>query len=242
MMRDVRSILADLCSTKLSPEQFALIAELSAAAAAEATQGPAETPEDRRKRVSRETSRRHRASRNVTGVSPDAEIDDVTECHEMSPGDAETSPPRAGGLDKPLRLVTSGDVVAVAVTGEPEESWPKGDPAKALIAAIESPWLDPNKSPGLVTTAGRVTAWRRDGASWQHDVLPVVTGMCANRRSPISSWKFFDAAIGQTIADNRRALEIPEASTPRQGTGPPHSFAAQLGAEQAEVRRRILAE
>jgi hypothetical protein len=90
-----------------------------------------------------------------------------------------------------------------------------------------------------VTTRGRLAAWKRDGASWEHDVLPVVTGLCAGRRSRIASWKFFDQAIARSIADNRAALEIPEAGRVR-ATGPPGGLAAQIGAEWAEARRRVL--
>lgn len=116
------------------------------------------------------------------------------------------------------------------------DDWPSGDLVDALVAEIASPWLDPTKSPGLITTGGRLTAWRREGASWLHDVVPVVRGLCASRNQLVTSWKFFDAAIGRSIADNRRALEIPEA------TGPPRlvSLTDRITAEKAEARRRTL--
>lgn len=126
------------------------------------------------------------------------------------------------------------------VSASPDD-WPSGkasDHADLLIATVASPWLDPCKSPDLVTTRGRVAAWKRDGASWEHDVLPVVTGLCANRRARISSWKFFDQAVSRSIAENRAALEIPEAAGRRQ-TGPP-SWVDQLSAVNAEARRRVL--
>lgn len=122
------------------------------------------------------------------------------------------------------------------------DDWPAGKAdhhAGLLVEAVGSPWLDPCKSPDLVTTRGRVAAWKRDGASWEHDVLPVVTGICANRRSRISSWKFFDQAISRSIAENRAALLIPEA-TGHRSTGPPRSFAAEQAAIVAEARRRVL--
>jgi hypothetical protein len=80
-------------------------------------------------------------------------------------------------------------------------------------------------------------AWKREGASWEHDVLPVVAGVCANRRSRIASWKFFDQAVARSIADNRAALEIPIAQ-PR-ATGPP-SLMDRITAERAEARRIAL--
>ena len=121
------------------------------------------------------------------------------------------------------------------------DDWPEGrasDHADQLVALVASPWLDPSKSPDLVTTRGRVAAWKRDGASWEHDVLPVVTGLCANRRSKISTWKFFDDAVARSIAENRAALEIPEACGRRQ-TGPP-GWVDQIAAVNAEARRRVL--
>lgn len=123
------------------------------------------------------------------------------------------------------------------------DDWPAGNAsahAELLIQAVASPWLDPQKSPDLVTTRGRIAAWKRDGASWEHDVLAVVIGLCANRRAKVSSWKFFDAAVSRSIADNRAALEIPEASGRRQ-TGPP-SWVDQIAATNAEARRRVLSE
>jgi hypothetical protein len=71
--------------------------------------------------------------------------------------------------------------------------------------------LDVARQPGLTLTAGRLAAWRRDGASWEHDVVPVVTSLARKRGQAIASWKFFDAAVAQSIADNRQALKIPEA-------------------------------
>jgi hypothetical protein len=124
---------------------------------------------------------------------------------------------------------------------QPTDDWPNGNGphlAKLLVEAVESPWLDPHKSLDLNTTTGRLVAWKRDGASWEHDVLPVVRTLCANRRSRVASWKYFDDAIARSIADNRAALEIPAAGSVR-ATGPP-SFAAQISAEHAEARRRVL--
>lgn len=92
--------------------------------------------------------------------------------------------------------------------------WPEGDArrhAELLSQAANTIRLDPARQPGLTTTLGRLAAWRRDGASWEHDVLPMVTAIAAKRGPPIASWKFFDAAIAQSIADNRQALNIPEA-------------------------------
>lgn len=133
--------------------------------------------------------------------------------------------------------------VAAVVAREPADDWPDGGNkghARLLIDRLASPWLDPNKSPDLITTAGRLAAWKRDGASWEHDVVPVVSGLVAKRRQRIGTWKFFDGAIAQSIADNRAALEIPEAEARPRGQGPPMGLTASIAAEHAEARRRVL--
>lgn len=119
------------------------------------------------------------------------------------------------------------------VAREREEDWPQGDPAKALVAVVSSPWLDPMKTPGLVLSAGRVSAWRREGASWTEDVVPVVTANCLKRRSPVGSWQFFDAAIAQSIANNRAKLTIPEA----REAGSSANIMDRMAADRAEAKR-----
>lgn len=121
------------------------------------------------------------------------------------------------------------------VEREGANDWPDGNPADVLVNEIASPWLDPQKTPGLVQTAGRVSAWRREGASWRNDVIPVVTAVCQRRRGPVGSWQFFDAAISQSIANNRAGLTIPEA---RAG---PESLTDRMEAERVEARRLAFA-
>lgn len=122
----------------------------------------------------------------------------------------------------------------VGGVGASADDWPAGDLIPTLVALVESPWLDPAKSPGLVTSSGRLAAWKRDGASWLHDVVPVVTGLCRSVRQPISSWKFFDQAIARSISDNRQALNIPEAHT--------HDRPGQNPRNDREARRGVWAE
>lgn len=135
--------------------------------------------------------------------------------------------PRARVRDNPLKLVIPGVVgVGVGSARATSDDWPAGrasDHARLLVEAVGSHWLDPDRSPDLVTTSGRLAAWRRDGASWEHDVMAVVVGLCGHRRSRIASWKFFDQAVARSIAENRAALEIPEASGNRP-TGPPRTI------------------
>lgn len=118
------------------------------------------------------------------------------------------------------------------IAPETATDWPER-PIEALVAAVASPWLDPTKSPGLITTAGEVSRWRRDGASWEHDVLPVVTGLCAKVRRQITTWRYFEPAIVQAIADNRRALEIPEASHERHHNRPTSAADARRAATES---------
>jgi uncharacterized protein YdaU (DUF1376 family) len=130
-----------------------------------------------------------------------------------------------------------------ASENETKDDWPEGkaqDHARLIVSEVTSPWLDPMKSPGLVTTAGRLAAWKRDGASWEHDVIPVVASVCAKQRGPVSTWKFFDQAIARSMADNREALQIPEAGEARRATGPPFSLTDRIAAEHAESRRMAL--
>jgi hypothetical protein len=119
------------------------------------------------------------------------------------------------------------------VARESASDWPEGDPAKALVSEVSSPWLDPQKTPGLVLTAARVSAWRREGASWRDDVVPVVTANCQKRRSAVGSWQFFDAAIAQSIANNRARLEIPEA----REAGSSANIMDRMAADRAEAKR-----
>lgn len=115
------------------------------------------------------------------------------------------------------------------------EDWPEGkasDHAKLICTEMASPWLDMDKSQGLVTTTGLLARWKRNGASWEHDVLPLIRGRLMNRRQAVTTWGFFDRAIDETIAANRAALLIPEAGEiiPFRQVGPPKSYAEQSSA------------
>lgn len=99
------------------------------------------------------------------------------------------------------------------------DDWPEGDcrrHADLLAAEANTPRLDPSKAEGLLLTSARLAAWRAADASWQFDVVPTVTALAGRAGRKITSWKFFDDAIAQSIADNRAALSIPEA-TPHAG-------------------------
>jgi hypothetical protein len=193
-----------------------------------------------RQRQLREQAKQSRdvavGSRDVAGDPPATEGD-----KPATTGDAAPSHVGARVVNPSLPSLRSEEVGGGGVERErvpTTDDWPKGSGqhlGKLLVEAADSQWLDPSRSPDLITTLGRLTAWKRDGASWEHDVVPVVTGLCANRRSRVASWKFFDQAIARSIADNRAALEIPEAGRVR-ATGPP-SFTDQIAATNTEARR-----
>ena len=129
-----------------------------------------------------------------------------------------------------LAAVVTPTAVVVAAS-----DWPEGDTrrhADLLSQAAQTIRLDPSRQPGLTQTLGRLHAWRRDGASWEHDVLPTVVSVAQKAGRPIASWKFFDAAIAQSIADNRQALTIPEAQT--------HASTAHVASRHSERLNRDL--
>jgi hypothetical protein len=125
--------------------------------------------------------------------------------------------------------------VVVSASAPVSDDWPDGNAhrhAALIVAEVASPWLDPHKSPGLVATEGQIAAWKAAGASWQFDVLAVVRASMAKRRQAVGSWRWFRDAVAQSIADNRAAMAIPEATVIpiRPGTGPPTSRDEKISA------------
>lgn len=169
---------------------------------------------------------RHKAL-NKKGKVPSKTSDllvDTRALPEPAPAPAPYPDPLGGGVVRTLDATKDDD-------------WPEGNHAALLVALIKSPWLDPNKSQGLVTTAGMVAGWRRNGASWEFDVIPVVTGLCAKRTQAISTWGYFKPALERTMADNRRELSMPQSvPAPQRSNGFP-SLTEKIGAENAEARR-----
>lgn len=192
----------------------------------------------------RERQARSRASRDKAGVSRDKQpaenVTDVTSPAEMS---RDKRDPLVRVEDNLLRFskLAKTDDDENASAGD-QDDWPKGDAhdhAAELVQLVGSARLDPNRQLGLVTTMGRLVEWRRAGASWAFDVVPTIKTLAAKARQPIGSWKFFDNSVAQSMADNRRALEIPEASQSR-GQGPP-SYLEQQTAIKDQARRLALA-
>jgi len=118
----------------------------------------------------------------------------------------------ANGIAKPSQPEPEPDIEAGLLRAG--DDWPAGrafDHALILTQLAQTPNLDINRSPGLGQSIGRLARWRQDGnASWEHDVVPVVTALAQKSSRAIGTWAYFDAAIGESIAANRRALTIPE--------------------------------
>lgn len=162
-----------------------------------------------------------------------------TKPNEINGGEV---PSRAGARDGDI--ITNSELVGggggVGNAGEPvSDDWPD-DPVERLIEAAASPWLDPQKSPGLVLTSGRLSAWKRRGAGWRSHVLPVVTTLARQASSPINTWKFFEPALGRAVKASRDELELPDGVVRMPAaTGPPRSFDERNTAMWDEAMRRI---
>lgn len=212
-----------------TPEMILAVVEAHEAHAADAL--AQRRANDAARQKAKRSRDRHVTSRDVTQESRDAA--DGKKHNENKGCGADLARVR----DNLPRLVISGgtDADDCASACDQSDDWPDAGLVEALVSEVASPRLDPAKQQGLTITSGRLAAWKREGASWRHDVVPVVKALCAKTKTPVASWKFFDAAIAQSIADNRQALTIPEA----RSTGPPAlSITDRLAAEQAEVRRR----
>lgn len=181
-----------------------------------------------------EVSRKRKAAGKVGGSATRGKDSEIPEANAQAI--AQQKPTKPEPELEPVREIGGG--------GERERAsqstdWPEGDGqqlAKLLVEACASPWLDPAKSLKLNTTLGRLLAWKREGASWALDVVPVVTGLCAFSKEPVGSWTFFDKAIARSIASNRAALEIPDGRVvPLRPAG--QSITDRIAAENAEARR-----
>lgn len=125
-------------------------------------------------------------------------------------------------------VVEDGGVVVAG------DDWPSTDHVKILVEAARSPWLDHHKSLGLNTSATIILAWKRAGASWVRDVVPIITAISRAHHEPITSWKFFNNPVLRSLAQARQVLTVPEATRhdrPRQNPG-----------NDREARRGVWAE
>lgn len=238
-MNEVRQIIADLVAAGVDPMLIGRVAEAIASAAK-----PAVTEDDtleRRRAWDRDYRRKKRMS---GGKSGGQEVDAASVLSggnppDIHPTNADLARVRDINPYSENNLSAVDDDVDARIVHS--DDWPKGEVAKALVEAVGSPWLDPAKTPGLTTTAGIIGSWKRAGASWEHDVVPVIRGVAAKSRKPIQSWRFFSEAVAQQVADNRQALAIPDARVVplRGGQGPPVSYSERSTASWDEAMRRI---
>jgi hypothetical protein len=183
----------------------------------EANDAPIDGSAERRRAYDRDRKRKAKDG-NSTGIPPEQSMNHST---GIPPEFHRNSPPLARVLNNNLTTEVTGlAVVAVVEAHERDaDDWPKGDArnwSDALVSEASSHRLDPSKSPALITTMGELLRWKTGGASWRFDVVPAVLAATRKTGPPIGSWKFFEKAIAQSVADNRKALEIPEASNERR--------------------------
>lgn len=220
------SIIRDLIAAGVDGELVARVAQEILDAA---KSSPAAVPTALEKR--REYDRNRKAEkRNSTGKSGGQKAATST---GIPPEFHRTSAPLACVVDNLLEVIPLEAVAAAVVAESPQ--WP-GTAAKdwsaALVTAAESHRLNPAREPGLTSTLGELVRWRTAGASWEFDVVPIVTTMARKQGPPIKSWKFFSEAVAQSVADNRKALEIPEARHER-----PNSPSARRSAREDNLGR-----
>lgn len=134
--------------------------------------------------------------------------------------------PRAG-VRAPASEPDSESKGAALIRGREasEDDWPDGKPfdhAQILVREAEAVNFSLDRSPGLGQGIAALHRWRRDGASWEHDVVPVVTALARKARTPIKSWSYFEDAVAANVAATRAAMTIPEhTDVHRPRTGQP---------------------
>jgi len=105
-----------------------------------------------------------------------------------------------------------------------------------LIEIVDSPSLDA-RSAGLAKTCQLIPQWMADGADFDADIVPTVSGMCARMQGePIRSLAYFTAAV-RSAASTRMAIakRAPNPITPSEAT---HDHAARASEPGADYTRR----
>lgn len=117
------------------------------------------------------------------------------------------------------------------------DDWPTTDHVKILVSAAKSPWLDNQKSLGLNTSATTILAWKRAGAEWDRDVVPIITAIARAHHEPIGNWQFFNKPVLRSLAQARQVLALPEVGN-HERTRPDRrqaAFTEKLGAVDAAM-------
>lgn len=115
----------------------------------------------------------------------------------------------------------------------------RGMAAHALAAVIfdevNSPFLDPNRSQSLSTSAGVIHSLMDAGADFDLDILPTIKRIMANKREHIRSLGYFEDAIRQHAAA-RMAAEAPRLPiTPAEANT--HDHTSSTSVDGIRVRR-----
>lgn len=151
---------------------------------------------------------RERKAAAVTVTAPGVTNGAVTGDAQSVTGDERVTS-LAGAVTPPVRVLPLE--AEAAVDDRVTDDWPDLKVAvERLCRHAASPRLDPQRQPGLITSAGRLSAWKAAGARWSLDVAPIVAAVARKRGPPIQSWTYFDSAIAQAIAQAREPLPPPD--------------------------------
>ena len=248
-LSDLRSLIEELVAAGLDPIDAAdIIARAALVGAASVRVAIQETPEERRRRVSRETSARHRASQNVTSASPCVT---VTGDAKTSPSvtDASPSVTLARVEDITPRLVISGNHTtldsASALTW-PETEKPSRSDLDALEAALrQAAGAAINLASPALLDLSPILRLARGGkgepCDLSADVLPTIRARSAKAPpGSVKAWGYFTDAICE--ARDRRLSGAPAGGdvVAIRGTGPPN-LVDRITEERAEARRLAFA-
>ena len=93
-----------------------------------------------------------------------------------------------------------------------------------VCKAVNSPYLDPNKSPGLVTTSAYVQRWCGMGLDLETEIVPIISAKCAalnGHGRAFGTFKYFDGMMLDAVAAKKSAQETPDVSarTPQRHSG-----------------------
>jgi hypothetical protein len=153
--------------------------------------------------------------------------------------DKTLEPPTVNARSLTLRRESQADRIDLPPPDARARAKPLLTP-QALFDRVNHPLLDPDRAPQLMLTAGRwLDSWRHWGAS-DALIAAVVTAVTERhaRRKPgdqITTLNFFSRAIGQAIAEERRAAAAAEEG-PHERARPPSDPAAGAGPSAGVVR------
>lgn len=144
------------------------------------------------------------------------------------PKDNNQNPPELN--PEPVELGSTVVVVRASSDTPPPPAWQR------VADEVGSPWLDPNKSHGLILTGPRVQGWIDAGADEALDIVPTVRRICAAKRERIATWEYFHDAV-RTNAARRKAAEVTQ--DPIKPEEANHGCAPSASGDQLVRRERV---